>query len=131
LKIMKWKHCKCCLWIYKHREANYGVKILLKHLCNKRFHKWHKTHLCTQNMKTCVGCNKLGESDMDGSNPCGDQTTHFTKWMESLNVASSTSKCKNVNTMFEIGPTICISLTNEGKTSRVCCCSKAKNSKMW
>jgi hypothetical protein len=28
-------------------------------------------------METCVECKFFGKNDMDGSNPCGDQTTHF------------------------------------------------------
>jgi hypothetical protein len=78
LGITKQKQCKNHMWICKHNEANYGVEIVLKCMCNKGFHKWHKTRRCTYNTKTCgKGVRKYGGSDMDRSNPFGDQTTHF------------------------------------------------------
>jgi hypothetical protein len=66
------------MWICKHNETNYGVEIILKYLCNKTFHKWHKIHWCTYDTKTCgVSVRKHGGNDMDRFNPYGDQTTHF------------------------------------------------------
>jgi hypothetical protein len=59
---------------------------------------------------------KLGGSDMDGFNPCGNQMTHFIGWVKNLNVVNSTCSCKKVATTFEIRPTICVSSTSEGKT---------------
>jgi len=35
------------LWIYKHRDVIYYVEILMKRLCDKGFHKRHKTQKCT------------------------------------------------------------------------------------
>jgi hypothetical protein len=55
-----------------------------------------------------LGVRKPSGSDMDKSNPCGDQTTHFIDLMECLNVANSTYKCKKMGTTFETRPTICI-----------------------
>lgn len=34
------------------------------------------------------GVRKHGGSEMDGSNACGDQTTHFDSWMESFNLTN-------------------------------------------
>jgi hypothetical protein len=55
--------------------------------------------------------------DMDGSNPYGDQITHFFSWMESPNAIIFADNRKNVGTTFETWPTICIlNLKIEGKT---------------
>jgi len=39
LGITKQKHCKGYLWIWRHREFNYDIEILLKHIYDKGFHK--------------------------------------------------------------------------------------------
>jgi len=49
-------------------------------------------------------------------NPCGNQMTHFIGWVKNLNVVNFACNCKKVGTTFEIGPTICVSSMNEGKT---------------
>jgi hypothetical protein len=56
---------------------------------------------------------KIGKSDMDVLNPCGNWTKYakqFTYWMEglNLNVANYAYKCKKACTTFETRPTICI-----------------------
>lgn len=38
--------------------------------------------------KLVLSVNVFGKNDMDGSNPCGDQTTHFVSWVESPNVTN-------------------------------------------
>jgi hypothetical protein len=38
--------------------------------------------------KLMLGVTKHGGNDMDRFNPCGNQVTHFTNWMENLNVAN-------------------------------------------
>ncbi len=49
-------------------------------------------------MKTCVKCKKnFKKNDMDKSNPCEKQATHFIDYVESLNITNSTHNCKNVN----------------------------------
>jgi hypothetical protein len=63
-----------------------------------------------------LGIKKHGRSEMDRSNICGHQTTHFANWMESLNVTNFDYNHKNVSIAFEIGPTICISLTSKKKS---------------
>ncbi len=77
---------------------------------------------------SCV--RKHGGNDMDESNPYGDQTTHFINWVESLNATNSTYNRKKMGTTFETWPTICVSTTNEGNTSKMNCCNRADNMKM-
>jgi len=78
LSITKQKHCKGYLWICKHREASYGVKILLKFLYDKGFHKWCIEPIGAPRIwKLMLGVKKLGKSDMDGFNSYEDQATYF------------------------------------------------------
>jgi hypothetical protein len=58
---------------------------------------------------------KLGGSDMDKFNPCGDQVTHFMNWMESPNVANSIYDRKKMDTTSKIWTTICVSSESERK----------------
>jgi hypothetical protein len=62
------------------------------------------------------GVRKFARSDMDGSNPYGNQATHFSIWMENQNVTNFIYNCKNANITFEKRPIICISLASEEKT---------------
>jgi hypothetical protein len=41
---------------------------------------------------------KLGKSDIKWSNPYGDQITHFTSYIESLNVKNFFCNCKKTRT---------------------------------
>ncbi len=66
--------------------------------------------------KPLLGVRKLGRSEMDRFNPCGDQTTHFTSQMENLDVTNFAYNHKKVGTTFETRPTICELLMSEGKT---------------
>jgi hypothetical protein len=77
------------MWICKHNETNYGVEIVLKCFCNKGFHKWHKTHWCTYNAKTCgTSVRKYGGSDIDRFNPWRPNNTFCQLNLESFNVAN-------------------------------------------
>ncbi len=58
---------------------------------------------------------KLGGSDMDKFNPCGNQVTHFINQMESPNVANSIYNSKKMDITFKIWTTICISSESERK----------------
>ncbi len=64
------------------------------------------------------------------SNPCGDQATHFDGCIENPNANNSYNR-KNVGTIYNAGPTICVSFTKEGKhTSGVGYHYKVKNTKV-
>jgi hypothetical protein len=78
-----------------------------------------------------LGVRKLGGNDIELSNPFGDQATHFTGCTKSPNVDNSSYNHKNVGTSFDVGPTICVSSTKEGKNkNRVGCYCKVKNTKV-
>jgi len=57
-------------------------------------------------MKTRFKCKKYGGSDIDWSNPCEDQTTHFSGCTKSYKAVNSSCNCKKSVTTYEVGPTI-------------------------
>jgi hypothetical protein len=63
-----------------------------------------------------LGVRKLGGSDIDWFNPCGDQAIHFIGCIESLNAPNSSNNCKKTSNTFEAGPIMCVSFANERKT---------------
>jgi hypothetical protein len=58
----------------------------------------------------------LGGSDIECSNPYGNQTTHFISCTKGPKANNSFCNYKNATTTFDVGPTICVSSTKEGKT---------------
>jgi histone acetyltransferase (RNA polymerase elongator complex component) len=62
-----------------------------------------------------LGVKKLGKSEMNGFNPCGDQAAHFTNQVENLDVTNSACNHEKVGTTFETRPTICEPLVSERK----------------
>ncbi len=59
---------------------------------------------------------KLRKCDIEWSNPCGDQATHFVGYTKSLNVKNFYCNHKKTVITFNVGPTLCISSINKGKT---------------
>jgi hypothetical protein len=59
---------------------------------------------------------KLGGSDLEWSNPCGDQTSHFVGYTKSPNVQNSCNNCKKTKTTSYARSNIYISSINERKT---------------
>jgi hypothetical protein len=55
-------------------------------------------------------------SDIEWSNPCGDQVTHFIGYIERPDVENSSYNCKKTRTTFDARLIICVSFANEGKT---------------
>ncbi len=66
--------------------------------------------------KPKLGVRKLGGSDLEWSNPCGNQTTHFVGNIKSPNAQNYCCNCKKTGSTSYARPTICISSTNKGKT---------------
>ncbi len=58
---------------------------------------------------------KPWRSDIEWSNPCGDQITHFVEYTKSSNVKNSSYNYKKTGTTSDEGPTICVSFVNKGK----------------
>lgn len=75
----KWKHCKGCLWIYKHREVKYGADILLKHFYKKNSINGIEPIVHLEYRNICWNVKKFRKSDMDRFNPYQNQT-YTTKW---------------------------------------------------
>jgi len=84
------------------RVAKYGVEILLKRCCDKGSTNGIKPIGAPKIWKFVWGVKKLGESDVDRLNPCGNQITHFIGWMESFNVTNFVYNCKKVGTISKI-----------------------------
>jgi hypothetical protein len=63
-----------------------------------------------------LGIRKLGGSDIEWSNLCGNQATHFNDCTKNPNVENSCCNHKKTRTTFDVGLTICVSSTNDGKT---------------
>jgi hypothetical protein len=59
---------------------------------------------------------KPGRSDIKWSNLCGNQIIHFVGYIKNPNVENSSCNCKKTRTTFDVGFTICVSFSNEGKT---------------
>ncbi len=55
-------------------------------------------------------------SDIDWFNPYGNYVTYFIDCTESLNVVDSSCNHQKTSSTFEVGPTMCVSFANEGKT---------------
>jgi hypothetical protein len=55
-------------------------------------------------------------SDIEWSNPYGDQATHFTNYTENPNVEKSCYNRKKIRTTSDARPTIFISFANKRKT---------------
>jgi len=66
--------------------------------------------------KPKLGIRKLRGSDLERSNPCGDQAAHFIGYTESPNAQNYCCNCEKTRTTSYARPTICISSTNKGKT---------------
>ncbi len=49
---------------------------------------------------------KLGGNDINWSNRCGDQSTHFDGCIENLNVENSSCNNKKIRTTFNARPTM-------------------------
>ncbi len=75
--IIKPKHHKGYLWIYKHRIVSYNVEILLKHLCNKGLANGLKPIDALRIQKHVSSVRIFLKSDKDESNPYGNQAMHF------------------------------------------------------
>jgi hypothetical protein len=58
---------------------------------------------------------KLGGTDIEWSNPCGNQATHYIGYTKSFNANNSCYDHRNTKTTSDVGPTICVSSTKESK----------------
>jgi hypothetical protein len=63
-----------------------------------------------------LGAKKLRRSDINYFNPYGNQGTQFVSFIESLDAPNSSYNHKKTSNTSKVGPTMCISSTNKGKT---------------
>jgi hypothetical protein len=66
--------------------------------------------------KPKLGVKNPRGSDIEWSNPYGDQATHFDGCIESPNADNSSYNRKNARTTYNARPIICVSFAKEGKT---------------
>jgi hypothetical protein len=66
--------------------------------------------------KLDLGVRKPGGSDIDWSNPCRNQATHFVDCIKSPNAPNSFYNRKKTCNTFEVGSTMCVSFANKEKT---------------
>jgi dUTPase len=63
-----------------------------------------------------LGVKKPRGSEIDWFNRCGNYATHFVDCIESPNVVNSSYNCKKIITTSKVGPTMCVSFSNDEKT---------------
>jgi hypothetical protein len=101
----------------RHKKASNHVKVLLECLWYEGLHKWKKKPIIALRIwKLNSNSRKLEISDINWSNPCGNQATHFTNYIESLNAPNSSYDHQNANSTCEAKWTMCISFINKRKT---------------
>jgi hypothetical protein len=66
--------------------------------------------------ETKIKSKKQEKNDIEWSNPCGDQTTHFVNCTKNFNAENYYSNCKKTRTTSNGRPTICVSSANKRKT---------------
>jgi hypothetical protein len=66
--------------------------------------------------KLKLGIRKLKGSDIEWSNPCGEQTTHFIGCTENPKVKNSCCNHKKIGTTFDAKPIIYVLFANEKET---------------
>jgi hypothetical protein len=111
LGITQREHRKSCLKIYKHKETRCHPHIFMNNFSHRWLNEWLNPIGAPKIWKPELRVKKWKGSDIEWSNPYGNQVTHFINYIE-----KHYCNRKKIRTSSNARHIICISPANKGKT---------------